>query len=58
MPMQTMASKFLLSQQQSQENYHMKPYSDRFVSRLNYLLERVILNNRKLSVLEVKNIGN
>ena len=47
----------LLSQQR-QGSYHMKPYSDRFLARFNHLLERVILNNRDLTVLEVKNVGN
>ena len=46
-----------LLSQQSQGNYHMKPYSDRFLARFNHLLERVILNNRDLTVLEVKNVG-
>ena len=36
----------------------MKPYSERFIRRLNNLLERVILNNRELTVLQIKNVGN
>ena len=36
----------------------MKPYTERFIRRLNNLLERVILNNRELTVLQVRNVGN
>ena len=42
---------------QSQGKYQMKPYSDRFIFRFNSLIERVILNNRELVVLQVKNVG-
>ena len=34
-----------------------KPYSDRFIIRFNGLLERIILNNRRLTTLEVSNFG-